>query len=192
MSKNKDEDAVSRLMCFALRHKPEVFGLTLDVQGWVSISDLAKALDIRASDIMQIAASDAKGRYGLRAHHTEIRCVQGHSTKQVCLDFDVAEPPEVLYHGTRRHVLDAIFKEGITPQTRHLVHLSADDVTAYNVANRRRGTWAILAIKAADMHRTGEYVFYRSENGVWLTKHVPPQYLGLIRYDTASNWTSRN
>lgn len=187
----KDDDQLSRMMCFALRHKPEVFGLKLDVQGWVNVSDLAKAIGIPAFQVLQIAAKDQKGRYGLRAHQTEIRCVQGHSTNQVNLTFDVAQPPEVLYHGTRRHMLDAIFQEGITSQTRHLVHLSADIATAYNVANRRKGTWAILTVNAVEMHQNG-YTFYRSENGVWLTKHVPPQFLGPIKYDTSSNWTTRN
>lgn len=187
----KDDQDASRLMCFALRHKPEAFGLVLDVHGWVDISVLAKALDIPGVSIRRIAAKDQKGRYELRAHHTQIRCAQGHSTPQVNLEFEAVQPPEVLYHGTKRHFLDNIFKEGLTPQSRHYVHLSQDEDTAISVAGRRKGTQAIITIKAAEMYAAG-LTLYRSTNGVWLCKHVPPEYLGPIKYDTASDWTSRN
>jgi putative RNA 2'-phosphotransferase len=38
---------------------------------------------------------------------------------------------------------------------------------------RRRGKAVALPIAVADMVRDG-IVFYRSQNGVWLTDHVPP------------------
>jgi putative RNA 2'-phosphotransferase len=34
----------------------------------------------------------------------------------------------------------------------------------------------VLVVDAAAMHQAG-FVFYRSSNGVWLTDHVPPEFL---------------
>ncbi len=54
---------------------------------------------------------------------------------------------------------------------RHHVHLSVDKATAIKVAERR-GKPIILQIKAGEMFSAG-YTFYLSDNGVWLTDHVP-------------------
>ena len=61
---------------------------------------------------------------------------------------------------------------------RQHVHLSPDPETAAKVG-ARHGKAIVLRVRALDMHRD-EYVFFRSENGVWLTEHVPPDYLELM------------
>jgi putative RNA 2'-phosphotransferase len=58
---------------------------------------------------------------------------------------------------------------------RHYVHLSADPETAVKVG-RRHGRPVLFTVDAARMAGDG-LLFYRSENGVWLTDAVPPQYL---------------
>ena len=42
----------------------------------------------------------------------------------------------------------------------------------------RHGKPVILTIRAAEMQAAG-HLFYLSENKVWLTDHVPPQFLTL-------------
>jgi putative RNA 2'-phosphotransferase len=42
----------------------------------------------------------------------------------------------------------------------------------------RRGAAIVLKVAAGRMHAEG-HVFYRSANGVWLTEHVPPDYIEL-------------
>jgi putative RNA 2'-phosphotransferase len=59
--------------------------------------------------------------------------------------------------------------------TRHDVHLSPDKETATRVAIRR-GKPVILVIETYPMLRDG-YQFRVSDNGVWLTPEVPPQYI---------------
>jgi len=34
------EIKLSKAMCYALRHRPDEFGLTLDKYGWTSVEDL--------------------------------------------------------------------------------------------------------------------------------------------------------
>ena len=65
--------------------------------------------------------------------------------------------------------------------TRQKVHLSRDTAAARQVARRwkNHGAPVILQIDAGDMARDG-YVFYLSENEIWLTDHVPPKYLSVL------------
>jgi putative RNA 2'-phosphotransferase len=43
----------------------------------------------------------------------------------------------------------------------------------------RHGEVAVLEVAAGKMYRDG-YEFFISENGVWLTDHVPVNYLHLV------------
>ena len=60
---------------------------------------------------------------------------------------------------------------------RHDVHLSTDMQTAAKVGERR-GKPVILVIDSRQMAAAG-FKFRVSANGVWLTDHVPPQYVRL-------------
>ena len=91
------------------------------------------------------------------------------------------EPPEVLYHGTAARFLDSILEQGLTGRTRLYVHLSGDEETAIKVGSRH-GKPVVLLVLAGEMRKDGGYTFYRSENGVWLTKTVPVRYLQVISH----------
>ena len=69
----------------------------------------------------------------------------------------------------------ADYKVGLQKMKRHHVHLSADTKTAEQVGSRR-GNPIVLVVNTAQMYQDG-HVFYISDNGVWLTDHVPPRYL---------------
>lgn len=64
---------------------------------------------------------------------------------------------------------------GLSKMSRHHVHLSRDLAIAKAVG-ARHGKPVVFAVDAAAMHQAG-YIFYCSENGVWLVDHVPPEYL---------------
>ena len=57
--------------------------------------------------------------------------------------------------------------------------LSGDTDTARKVG-QRHGKPVIYTVDGAAMHADG-YTFYRSVNGVWLTKEVPVRYLSVIK-----------
>ena len=57
----------------------------------------------------------------------------------------------------------------------HYVHLSGDPETARKVG-QRHGTPVIYMVDSQRMAADG-FLFYRSVNGVWLTKCVPAKYL---------------
>lgn len=93
------------------------------------------------------------------------------------MDVELKEtsPPPRLYHGTAQRFLDSIRLQGITRQSRQHVHLSGDPETARNVG-KRHGLPVVLPINTAAMARDG-YLFYLSENGVWLCEQVPWSYV---------------
>lgn len=84
----------------------------------------------------------------------------------------------MLLHGTARRFLPAILKEGLVKGARHHVHLTIDrDIAA--AVGRRYGELVLLSIAASRMSADG-HLFYRSDNGVWLTDTVPPHYLEVL------------
>ena len=103
-----------------------------------------------------------------------IRANQGHSVP-VELDLLARQPPQLLYHGTVASALESIGRTGLSRQQRHHVHLSPGADTARKVGERR-GLPVILVVEAARMTQAG-HVFYCSENGVWLTDSVPPEFI---------------
>ena len=91
------------------------------------------------------------------------------------VELPLAEPPEILYHGTAERFTAAIEAEGLRPMSRLYVHLSKDAETALKVGSRH-GRPVIYEILAGEMSRRG-IQFWLSVNGVWLTKEVPPEFL---------------
>ncbi|GII24894.1 RNA 2'-phosphotransferase [Planosporangium mesophilum] len=178
--------AVSKRLSYVLRHRPDSVALTLDPNGWVAVDDLLAALaahgrPVSRAELDAVVAGNDKRRFAVQAGpdgRDRIRASQGHSIP-VDLGLDAVTPPPVLFHGTSAATVPAIRAEGLRKGRRHHVHLSSDRATAHRVGARRRGgrsQVSILEIDAATMAADG-YPFYRSANGVWLTDHVPPEYL---------------
>ncbi|MEU8926744.1 RNA 2'-phosphotransferase [Kitasatospora sp. NPDC048545] len=179
MTDEKRLVGASRTLSRILRHEPGLVGITLDGSGWVRIDELlaalaAKGRPLTRAELDHIVATNNKRRFGYSADGLSIRANQGH-TVAVDLGLAAAVPPHVLYHGTADRHLAAIFREGLRPMTRRDVHLSADTETATRVG-ARHGRPVVLTVNAAAMAAAG-HEFRLSDNGVWLTDAVPPQYL---------------
>jgi putative RNA 2'-phosphotransferase len=169
---------LSKRMSKALRHQPGRVGLTLDPAGWVPVSELLTALGVERADLDEVVAANDKQRFAVARGPDgveRIRANQGHSVP-VELGLVPLPPPDLLYHGTSVTVLDSIRATGLNRGGRHHVHLSADEQTAHRVGARRGGAVVILTVDATAMARDG-HEFFRSDNGVWLTDEVPPEYL---------------
>jgi putative RNA 2'-phosphotransferase len=170
---------ISKLLSFVLRHRPQAIGITLDAEGWVAVDELLAAAarhgkPLTRQELEEVVATNDKKRFTFSPDGGRIRANQGHSV-EVDLGLVPVEPPELLYHGTVERFLDGIRQQGLLRGKRHHVHLSVDRETATRVG-RRRGRPVVLVVEAGRMHREGK-AFFRSENGVWLTEAVPPEYL---------------
>ena len=122
-----------------------------------------------------IVSNDNKNRFSFNEDKTKIMANQGHSIK-VDLGLTPITPPEILYHGTAEKYIPFIKESGLKKMSRHHVHLSEDLETAEQVVSRRETNSVILKIRASKMHKGG-FVFYKSNNGVWLTDRVPSKYI---------------
>ena len=176
---NKRLTQKSRFLSLVLRHQPEKAGIELDDAGWVEVTKLRAGLaeaghPLTLEELQTLVRENDKQRFAFSSDGSRIRANQGHSV-QVDLALAKATPPSSLYHGTVERFLASIQEQGLRPGDRHHVHLSADRATAWKVA-QRRGAPIILLIDAQQMAQRG-HDFYRSENGVWLTDHVPAEFL---------------
>lgn len=170
---------LSKFLSFVLRHKPDTIGLALSPQGWASIDELiikshAAGTRFSREDLLRVVENNDKKRFTLSDDGQHIRAAQGHSVT-VELGLTPRGPPPVLYHGTASRFLKSIQSEGLTPQSRQQVHLSADEATAHRVG-QRHGEPVILTVEALRMHASG-FQFFLADNGVWLTDRVPPEFL---------------
>lgn len=172
---------VSKYLSKHLRHQPERIGLALEPGGWVRVDDLlaacaAHGFRISRTDLDTMVAENDKKRFSFDETGERIRANQGHSV-EVDLGLEPAAPPDVLFHGTGAQSVESIRREGLQKMRRHHVHLSRDTETAVRVGSRH-GCPAVFAVDAEAMVAAG-HTFYVSDNGVWLTDEVPPQYLSL-------------
>ena len=175
-----DLTRLSKTISHALRHEPQAYKLTLDKEGWVSMSDLVAALGSRGwkglqpEDIHAMLEKAEKKRFQILGN--KIRAFYGHSTEEKIIK-QQQTPPDILYHGTNAGSIDSIMARGLLPMNRQYVHLSTDTATAETVAGRRKKhevcILTVLAGKASDSGIT----FYREENGIWLSEPIPPEFI---------------
>jgi len=170
----------SKFLSYVLRHKPESIDIILDENGWVEVSTLLEASQKAGQNISrellkEIVETNDKKRFAFSETEDRIRASQGHSVKNIDLDLEPIEPPEILYHGTVKKFIKAIEKGGLQKMNRQYVHLSSTKEIATSVGSRR-GKPIILKVRALSMYKVG-YHFYLSANGVWLTDTVPFEYI---------------
>ena len=170
-------------MSLVLRHQPEKIGLVLDENGWAKTADLLEKMTANGTKLtleilQQVVENNNKKRFAFNEDGSKIRASQGHSIA-VELAYAPCQPPEMLFHGTATRFIPSIQAEGLLKGKRHAVHLSKDRETAINVG-KRHGKVIVLEVQAQKMFEAG-FEFFVSENGVWLTDHVPVEYIRPLR-----------
>lgn len=176
-----DHVKISKFLSLILRHKPETIGIALDAQGWADVDELLQksaknGRTFSRQVLKEVVHSNDKQRFVLSDDGKQIRAAQGHSL-DLDIQFEQQTPPALLFHGTAERNIEAILAQGLNKMARHHVHLSADRETALKVGVRY-GKPVILHVDSAIMSQHG-YEFYLSSNGVWLTDHVPAEFLAV-------------
>ena len=176
---SKNEVNASKFLSLVLRHQPEIIGLQLDQNGWADVDALLEktnnygiTLDRETLDLL--VATNSKKRFAFNDTLDKIRASQGHSI-EVELGYTNQKPPEILYHGTSEKSAPLILDTGLEKRSRQHVHLSSDLETAIKVG-QRHGKPFVFNVLAEQMYQDN-FQFFISDNGVWLTDHVPTQYL---------------
>jgi putative RNA 2'-phosphotransferase len=173
----------SKYLSRHLRHDPQRLGLTLEPGGWVGVDELLRACTAHSfaltfDELREVVDRNDKQRFSFDETGTRIRANQGHSV-EIDLALEEATPPDLLFHGTAERNLEAIATEGLKKMGRHHVHLSKDIPTAVRVGGRH-GRPVVVEVAAGRMAADG-HRFYVSDNGVWLTEEVPPNYLTVVQ-----------
>lgn len=170
---------ISKFLSLVLRHQPETIGIQLDQNGWADIEELldrAKKHGIQFDRelLNHIVATNSKKRFAFNATLDKIRASQGHSI-EIELGYTNQKPPEILFHGTGETSVQSILEKGLEKRSRQHVHLSPDFDTAVKVG-QRHGKPFVFKVLAKQMY-IDNFQFFISDNGVWLTDHVPVKYL---------------
>lgn len=181
MITEKENKYISKFLSFILRHKPETIGITLDTNGWAEVTELLEKLvqggkGISFDILKHVVDTNAKKRFAFNEDFSLIRASQGHS---IAIDsgYEPQQPPKILYHGTAQKNRASILQNGLLKGTRLHVHLSTDTDTAVKVG-QRHGKPLVLEVAALQMYNEG-FVFYLSDNEVWLTDNVPSSYINI-------------
>lgn len=179
MISDKENNRISKFLSLVLRHQPEIIGLQLDESGWTNVELLIDKMNqsgftIDRHTLVHVVETNAKKRFSFDETQQKIRANQGHSV-EVELGYRPQNPPDILYHGTGVQNSAAIQQAGLTKMSRHHVHLSADVETARKVG-QRHGKPMVFEVDAKQMFDQG-FIFFLSDNGVWLTDEVPARFL---------------
>lgn len=159
----------SKRLAYLLRHS------TLpNQQGWMEVKLLLSEHNFTESELTEIVDTDTKGRFEFSEDGSLIRALYGHSNG-VSIEYQELTPPATLYHGTAKKYLNTILTEGLKPQSRNFVHLSENHDMARSVGERH-GEPIILHIETAKILQNGG-IFYKAQNGIWLTKFIAPEYI---------------
>ena len=169
---------MGKYISMLLRHHPEEAGIVLDEHGWTDVDELIEKVNpkypLTRQLLDRLVFCADKRRYEYSDDKKSIRAVHGHSVK-VDLGYEQSVPPDILYHGTAEKFRNSIEQNGLLKMGRQYVHLSDNIAQAKDVGSRH-GKLLLYAVKAGAMLKS-EMVFYRSASGVWLTDHVPTEYL---------------
>lgn len=180
----KQAVAISKTLSYILRHKEET---PLDKEGWVDIkialddlkNERPKLGEISKEDLLIVSEKFEKKRFEIQGD--KIRAKYGHSREDP-IEHVLAEPPEVLYHGTSSKTVGAILAGGIQKMDRQYVHLSHEKDTAQLVGTRHHKRTAILVIDAKAAWEGGIKFYFSSDT--WLSEDLPAEYIKEIIYSS--------
>ena len=117
MISDKENIRLSKLLSYMLRHNPGELGIVLDENGWTDINHLIAKITTRENrfnlDLLKhIVDTNGKKRFSFNDDMTKIRASQGHSI-EVKLNYEVKQPPVILYHGTATGNIPGIKETGL-------------------------------------------------------------------------------
>jgi putative RNA 2'-phosphotransferase len=175
-----DPVALSKLLAYGLRHRPDALGVTLDAHGWARLDHVLAGVracrgfgDVTAAEVEALARGGSRRRFEIV--DGRIRARYGHSIPER-VTHPAGEPPDVLYHGTARRAVASILRNGLHSGGRQYVHLSGTVELARQVGRRHDPDPVVLVVDAAAAARAG-VVFRPVDEHVWLVDAVPPEHV---------------
>lgn len=164
----------SKQLAYLLRHDRNY---DFEVGGWRELCDLCQLHSFTTEEVVDIVSKDNKGRFEINEDKTKVRALYGHSV-EVDLLLSAEVPPKFLFHGTAMKYVESIQHTGLMSRSRQYVYLTEDRDLAIKIGSRH-GQPVLLIIDCQAMFNDG-HEFYKTNNGMWLTKEVPIFYIQFL------------
>ncbi|MBT3343676.1 MAG: hypothetical protein HN712_05230 [Gemmatimonadetes bacterium] len=174
-----DRRRISKLLSLILRHRPDEFGLTMDEFGFIPLDEVVEAVQQRYSaveeaDIRDLVETSRQRRFEIT--EKGIRALYAHSFF-VEMDGEPMEPPESLYMIATADASATMKDEGIAPEDRFYLHLSASRESAESRAGSVDDP-TLVEVRAADAAADGAQFWSRGE--VVLTRTIDAKFVGEV------------
>lgn len=182
----------SKTISYALRHHPEDFGLELDSDGSVAVSELLKGISEKKGQTYTEedlkASLEIPGKKRFVIEGSRIRAYYGHSIKKEVIRPEI-EPPELLFHATSRKALPSILEQGLSPMSRQHVHLASTKKTALDAGLRRDSFPPLLVVRSREAWKDG-IRFFQGNEDIFLSDPIPPGYITVcLQHDKSDKET---
>ncbi|EFJ20673.1 hypothetical protein SELMODRAFT_108368 [Selaginella moellendorffii] len=202
-------NALGRALTKILRHRAAELNLEMRSDGFCKVADLLR-LDFTTrskvplsahtvEEVLQAVEQDSKERLATMVDESGellIRANQGHTLLDAVCSDDLLEEISiddnllaVCVHGTFKHALPGILRDGLKTMGRKHVHFAAGLPGAGEVVSGMRGNCDALVFVNAARAMADGMKFYVSKNGVVLTEGfeqcVPAKY-----FDKIVEWPS--
>ncbi len=176
-SQQQRQDALIRLLVYALGVAPHEFYLLPNAQGWVSIKELMRALNqdehsgaAREGAIRQAATMQAPELLEITPSHIRAR-----HREPIPMEYAII-PPGHLYFGARPKSYAHVLQNGLSAGEQGPLVLSPTKELALTLSSRREPEPIVLTIQARKASERG-VVFDLMGSDMYLCQHVAPEFL---------------
>ena len=174
MGKVKTPQSLAKLITYILGRRPDEFGLVTDIDGFVKIKDLLKAITeeegwkyVRRSHLDEILYSlsdppfEISGKK-IRAQHRD----------QLARPDPVSKLPKLLFTSVRKRAYRSVLDKGIFPTGYYQVVLSSSRDLAERMGKRTDQNPVILSVHVQKSIENGVR-FYQSGQSLFLAESIP-------------------
>lgn len=153
---------------------PDVYGLVLDENGWISLKQIHRAV-FQEESLSYITPAFLRqyfllnpDRYELKNHMVRRRDYKGIFLRPI--EF----PPSMLYFGISLNSYSWVKSEGVQKTSQRVVLFSTEEL-ALSVAKRKTSSCILLRVKTDKAMDMGcRFYVYGESNCVYLSDYIPP------------------
>ena len=175
MGKAHSPHDLAKMLGYVLGRRPDEFGLVPDLDGFVRVKDLLKALHeeegwgyVNLSHLNEVLLSVTDAPVEIAGG-----LIRARSRAASALETPEPEPPRLLYACVRRRAYPHVYAEGIRPSVHPRVVLASDRMLAERLGRRLDPDPVILAVNVPSALAKG-IRFSRFGENLFTAEAIPP------------------
>jgi len=174
MTKQRSPKQLAKFIDYILARRPDEFGLVLDMEGFVKIKELLKALH-----------EETGWKYVRRSHLNEIVITLPQPTVEILENkiraktrdhlpksMPTSDLPKLLYTCVRRKAYPSVREKGIYPSGQHHVVLSSNHELAQRIGKRMDPSPVMLTVHTQHSAHKGVR-YHQAGDALFLSDHIP-------------------